>query len=92
MGHAKKNTENTDKSDIEIPKQLQPYFRKTIAHPEGQITHYGDCAIYSLAKVCDCGLIRTLLPMDDAEKWHANFRVECDNHIDTLEELQYRQI
>lgn len=36
------------------------FFRQTIACPDGQITHLGDCEIYR-SRVCDCGLLRTLV-------------------------------
>jgi hypothetical protein len=34
------------------------YRRKVIAHPEGIITHHGDCQIYRAIKpICNCGLL-----------------------------------
>lgn len=47
--------------DAEV-KLMERYFRKTPAHPEGSITHHGDCDIYIL-KTCSCGLRHDLMPV-----------------------------
>jgi len=44
----------------EMKRVTAPWFRKVIAYPNGGVVHYGDCSIYSLSRVCDCGLIKTL--------------------------------
>jgi hypothetical protein len=41
---------------------MQRYFRKTIANPEGALTHHGDCDFSSI-KICTCGLLHDLLPL-----------------------------
>jgi hypothetical protein len=38
------------------------YFRKVMGYPKGILTHFGDCTAYS-CYVCDCGLIRDLVPI-----------------------------
>jgi len=63
----------------DIPKQLKPYFRKVIAHPEEAVVHYGDCNVFD-SNVCDCGLLRTLLSMKEPEKWYGNFHEEIIKH------------
>ena len=34
---------------------LQRYFRRTKAHPEGSVTHHGDCDFFNI-RICTCGL------------------------------------
>lgn len=38
---------------------VQRYFRKTIACPEGGVTHHGDCDFFSVF-MCSCGLLADL--------------------------------
>lgn len=45
------------------------YFRKTLAHPNGDICHHGDCKIYRSKKIygfspCTCGLLHDLSIVD----------------------------
>ena len=64
------------------PKSLDRYFRKTISTPEGAILHYGDCSIYCRSGVCDCGLLRALMPLDNPEKWYGSYYEQIDRHLE----------
>lgn len=50
---------------------LQRYYRKTKAHPEGSVTHHGDCEFFSI-RVCSCGLhhdLRSISPLLQQEHY-----------------------
>ena len=63
-----------------IPEELKPYFRKTIANPEGNIVHYGDCSIFN-SKVCDCGLLRNLMATEEPKEWYKDYWKEIGPHV-----------
>ena len=68
-----------------LPKALKPYFRKVIAHPEGAVVHYGDCSIYNEPRICDCGLLRTLLAIEKPEQWYEKYDEEIIVPLDGVE-------
>ena len=54
--------------DKAIGRIKKRYFRETIAHLEGQITHHGDCYLYNAdAECCNGGLHHDLYPLSDME-------------------------
>jgi len=67
----------------DMPKQLERYFRKVIAYPEGAVVHHGDCSIFP-SEICDCGLLRTLMPIENSEKWYPKCWDEIVSHLDKL--------
>jgi len=59
------------------PRIYHRHFRKVITHPEGVITHDGDCGIYRQFKICTCGLHHALMFIpDDAEKIYPKYSDE----------------
>lgn len=55
----------------EETRLLGRYFRKTRAHPEGTVTHHGDCEFFNL-KICTCGLhhdLRSMSPLRQQEHY-----------------------
>lgn len=73
---------------MELPEHIkQRYLRKTMAHPDGQIVHHGNCGIYQF-KICTCGLIHDLQACGEAEKHYDKFDEEYmkqEKQIDKLE-------
>ena len=70
---------------MKVPNQLKPYFRETMANPNGAVGHYGDCSIYCVPGICDCGLLRTLVPLEDPEKYYSKYYEEEQNHFKKVE-------
>jgi len=55
-----------NQNDIEkkYPEIYRRHKRKVISHPNGIITHDGDCGLYNIhLKICTCGLHHILLPL-----------------------------
>jgi len=67
---------------------LQKYFRSVISCPEGKIVHEADCS-YWIVNICDCGLLRTLLPME-TKKWYSNFDKEWDKHQKSMHKIVFK--
>ncbi len=77
-----------------LAQAAQRYFRPTIACPEGQVTHFGDCSVYR-ARVCDCGLLRTLRPHvgnEDPVSAYPKFWDEWHVHEQLMHELSLDRI
>ena len=57
------------------PRIYLRHKRQVQAHPEGIVTHDGDCGIYRLFRICTCGLHHALLPITngDAEKIYPKY-------------------
>lgn len=55
---------------------LQRYFRKTKAHPEGSVVHFGDCEFFSI-RHCSCGLLVDLMPLSP-EMIEQNYPLYCE--------------
>jgi len=56
------------------PRIYHRHFRKVMSHPDGVITHDGDCGIYRLFKICTCGLHHALMICpDDVEKIYPKY-------------------
>ncbi len=75
----------------EETRLLQRYYRKTKAHPEGAITHHGDCEWYSI-KVCSCGLHHDLMPMspDKQQDHYPLLDEELSDFEKVREEIMHR--
>jgi len=69
-------------------KKLKRYFRKTIAHPEGTITHDGDCMFWSIG-VCTCGLLHLLRPLESPQKYYKDFSAEVSKHDTEIAKINY---
>ncbi len=68
-----------DKLEKKYPEIYRRYKRKVMAHPEGVITHEGDCGLFNAyLGVCTCGLHHILLPITngDIEKIYSKFLEE----------------
>jgi len=74
---AMKRAKKVEKKEVEIPYQLKAYHRKVIAGTG--VRHHGDCHIF-LTKICTCGLIHALMPLDNAEKYFPKFHAQMVEH------------
>ena len=69
-----------------MPKELQKYFRSVISCPEGKIVHDADCS-YWMIHICDCGLLKALLPYETKNKWYPNFYEEWQKHHEQIDKV-----
>lgn len=61
------------------------YFREVIAHPEGAVTHHGDCHIYRI-QICTCGLLHDLMVMPSvAEDLFSDYPEQLVRHDQAIE-------
>jgi hypothetical protein len=69
---------------------VQRYFRKTVAHPEGAVSHHGDCDFFSIS-VCTCGLLHDLTPMtpDQIEEHYPRFDEERAQYERVREDMMH---
>lgn len=76
----------------EETRLLQRYYRKTRAHPEGSVTHHGDCDFFNI-KTCTCGLhhdLRSMSP-DKQQEHYPLFDEELEDFEKVREELMHRK-
>lgn len=63
------------------------YFRKTRAHPEGSVTHHGDCDFFSI-KICTCGMLHDLSGSPGlASSLYPLFSEEMEDYEEAREKL-----
>lgn len=60
------------------------YFRQTIAHPDGEITHDGDCDVYP-NEICTCGLLHTFRRFPgEVQNIFPRYKAQLDRHEEML--------
>lgn len=67
----------------------QGYFRKTAAHPDGQVVHHGDCDFFTTIRHCSCGLLHLLRPYAErAEELYPDFWQDLAVHDKARDEAR----
>lgn len=85
----KKPITKSQEEDFEkkYPHIYKRYKRKVVAHPEGAIVHDGDCRIYSVIRICSCGLHHDLqIYPNEAGEIYPRYWEELKG-IDDMEQL-----
>ncbi len=80
-----------DSLEKKYPWIYTRHFRKVHSHPEGVITHDGDCGIYREFHICTCGLHHELMCIpDEAAKIYPEYWDQQDGlyKIETLMNIE----
>ena len=67
--------------ESQYPRLFYSHKRETIAHPEGAISHDGDCELFNAnLGICTCGLHHSLMRIsnDDVKKIYPKYYEEMD--------------